>query len=84
MKILIHYIFLLFGMLQVACGLILIWVVNRQESKNEGLTGQIGSPNVSTFKGKAGKEEQMVIVTKYAAVAFLILTLLSAFGYNRF
>ena len=84
MKLFIHYIFVLFNIIQFFLGICVIYVVNRQESKNDGLQGQIGSANVSSFKGKTGKEEQLVIVTKYVGAAFFLVTLLTAFGYNRF
>ena len=84
MKQLIHYFFILLNVLQFFLGIFLIYIVNRQESKNDGLQGQIGSASVSSFKGKTGKEEQLVIVTKYVGAAFFFVTLLTAFGYNRY
>ncbi len=72
------YLFLCF--LQVIIGL---GLVTMQESKNDGLTGQIGSTTTSSFKGKAGREEYLNQLTRNGAIAFFIISLLVAFGTNR-
>lgn len=58
----------------------LIVVVNMQESKNEGLTGQIGTTAASSFKGKSGREEFLNKITGYLGVAFFVICLLAAYG----
>jgi preprotein translocase subunit SecG len=60
-----------------------IYVITIQESKNEGLTGQIGTTATSSFKGKAGREERLNETTKRMAIAFFAISALVAFGANR-
>ena len=44
---------------QCISGIALIYIITIQESKNDGLSGQIGSTTAtSSFKGKAGKDER--------------------------
>jgi protein translocase SecG subunit len=54
-----------------------------QESKNEGLTGQIGSSAQSAFKGMGGREEYLNMVTKNLAIVFFVSSILVAYGTNR-
>jgi preprotein translocase subunit SecG len=77
------FFYLLLCFLQVIVGLGLIVVVLVQESKNEGLTGQIGTSTTSSFKGKAGREEHLNLLTRNFAIAFFVISLLVAFGTNR-
>jgi len=56
----------------------LIYVVTIQESKTDGLQGQIGSPSVSTFKGKAGREERLNALTAQIAAVLCVCLLLYA------
>lgn len=78
-----HYFYLLLCVLQVLAGLSLIYIVLIQDSKNEGLTGQIGSTTTSSFKGKAGVEEQLTDMTRKIASAFFVISILVAIGTNR-
>jgi protein translocase SecG subunit len=59
----------------------LIYIITIQESKNDGLQGQIGSKTTSSFKGKAGKDEQLNELTKkVAGVFFALLIIISMLG----
>ena len=61
-------------------GAFLIYIVTIQDSKNDGLQGQIGSTTTSSFKGKAGREEQLNILTRNTGVVFFVLAILVAVG----
>lgn len=61
-------------------GVALIALVTMQESKNDGLQGQIGTATTSAFKGKAGREEQLNLVARNTAISFLVISVLVAFG----
>lgn len=78
-----RYFYLLLCFLQFLVGLGLIVVVTMQESKNDGLTGQIGTAATSSFKGKAGREEHLNLLTRNLGIAFFVLSVLVAFGTNR-
>lgn len=78
-----HVFYILLCVLQFLSAIALIGVVAIQESKNEGLTGQIGSTTTSSFKGKAGREEQLTQLTRKVAAVFFIVSLLVAIGTNR-
>ena len=79
MKIL--YYLLCTVQLLFAVGLVVI--ISIQESKNEGLTGQIGTATTTSFKGKAGKEERLNQITRNMAFAFFALSALVAVTTNR-
>jgi preprotein translocase subunit SecG len=78
-----HVFYILLCTAQFVVGLGLIAIVAMQESKNEGLTGQIGSTTTSSFKGKAGREEQMNLLTRNVAIVFFTISLLVAVGTGR-
>ena len=78
------YIYYLFVFVQFLLGIGLITVVAMQESKNDGLTGQIGTTATTSFKGKAGKEERLNLLTKNIAVAFFAISVLVAVTTGRF
>ena len=65
----------------VAAGLIV--VVTMQDAKNDGLTGQIGTTAATSFKGKAGREEQLGLITRNLAIIFMVVSLIVAFGTKR-
>ncbi len=69
--------------LQMLTGIALIAIVTMQESKNDGLTGQIGTTATSSFKGKAGKEERLTLYTRNIAIVFFCLSILVAVGTGR-
>ena len=69
---------------QCLTGLALIYIITIQESKNDGLAGQIGSTtSTSSFKGKAGKEDQLNLITKNIAILFFCVSAVVAFGTGR-
>lgn len=59
-------------------GIILIYIITIQESKNDGLQGQIGSSTTSSFKGKAGREEKLNVMTRNVGIIFFSLSILIA------
>lgn len=77
----VFYILLCVAQFVVAAGLIA--VVTAQESKTDGLTGQIGTTATSSFKGKAGREERLNLLTRNMAVVFFIISILVAIGTKR-
>jgi len=78
-----HFIYILLCIVQFITGALLIVVVTMQESKNEGLTGQIGSSSTSSFKGKAGREERLNLLTRNMGIVFFVVSLLVAIGTKR-
>src|SRR5580700_7133095 len=69
---------------QCITGIGLIYIITIQESKNDGLSGQIGSTTAtSSFKGKAGKEDQLNLITKIMSIAFFIVSAVVAYGTGR-
>jgi protein translocase SecG subunit len=70
------YWFLLLA--QMLSGIALITIVTMQESKNDGLTGQIGTSATSSFKGKAGREERLTLYTRNIAIVFFAICALVA------
>lgn len=77
------FLYYTIAFLQVISALLLMGVVLMQESKNEGLTGQIGTTIVSSFKGKAGKEEKLVEATRNLAIIFFVLSIIVAVTTGR-
>ncbi len=74
----IVHIILCFVQFFVASGL--IFIVSIQEAKNDGLSGQIGTTAASSFKGMAGREEQLNIATRNLSIVFFCLSLLVAYS----
>lgn len=68
---------------QVLTAVGLIFIISIQESKNEGLTGQIGTTVSSSFKGMAGKEEKLGDLTRNLGIAFFVISLIVAVTTNR-
>ena len=83
MHTVMHYFYYLLLGLQFLVGLWLIAVVTMQESKNEGLTGQIGTTVASSFKGKAGREERLNLVARNSAIVFMVISVRVAIGTGR-
>ena len=77
------YLYYLFIFAQFVLGIGLIVVVGMQESKNDGLTGQIGTTATTSFKGKAGKEERLNQLTKNIATAFFVVSIIVAVTSGR-
>ncbi len=74
----LHLLYIPLTILDFLVSVFLIYIVLIQESKTDGLQGQIGSVSPTTFKGKAGKDEKMTEITKKTSIAFFVLTLLIA------
>ena len=72
----------IFCVLQFLTSIALIYIVTIQDSKNDGLQGQIGSTTTSSFKGKAGREEQLNQLTRNIAVAFFLIAIVVAMGHK--
>lgn len=68
----------LLSVLNFFVGVSLIYIVTIQDTRNEGLQGQIGSTTTTSFKGKAGRDEQLIKLTKGIGTAFFVLSLLIA------
>lgn len=83
MHTVMHYFYYLLLGFQFLVGIILIIVVTMQESKNEGLTGQIGTTVASSFKGKAGREERLNLTARNTAIVFMVISILVAIGAGR-
>ncbi|MCW3100307.1 MAG: protein translocase, SecG subunit [Chthonomonadaceae bacterium] len=79
----LHFFYWLLLILQMLSGIALIIIVTMQESKNDGLTGQIGTTATSSFKGKAGREERLTLYTRNIAIVFFALSALVAVGAGR-
>ena len=76
-------VFIILMILQFIVGVALIATVTMQESKNEGLQGQIGTTATTSFKGKSGREEQLNLVIRNISIAFFIISLFVAVGAGR-
>ena len=59
--------------IQSLVSLAFIAIVAAQTTKNEGLTGTIGGPVSSNFKGKPGFDEQLQQYTKILGVTWFVL-----------
>lgn len=64
--------------LQTLISIALIAIVSSQTSKNEGLTGNIGGPTTSNFKGKPGWEETLSTTTRNLGIAWFAVSILVA------
>ena len=73
-----HLLYGLLLLVQMLSGISLITIVTMQESKNDGLTGQIGTTVTSSFKGKTGREERMNLYTRNIAIVFFAVSALVA------
>jgi protein translocase SecG subunit len=79
----LHFFYWLLLLVQMLSGIALITIVTMQESKNDGLTGQIGTTATSSFKGKAGREERLTLYTRNIAIVFFAVSALVAVGTGR-
>ncbi len=73
-----HFFYWVLLFVQMLSGIALITIVTMQESKNDGLTGQIGTSATSSFKGKAGREERLTLYTRNIAIVFFAISALVA------
>jgi protein translocase SecG subunit len=83
MKTFMQFFYYFLCVTQFLAGISLVAVVTMQESKNDGLQGQIGTTASSAFKGKAGREEVLALWTKNIAIVFFVISVLVAFGTKR-
>jgi preprotein translocase subunit SecG len=83
MKVFLQYFYYLLCLSQFLIGAFLIFIVTMQESKTDGLQGQIGSTSTSSFRGKAGREEMLNLWTRNAAIIFFVISILVAVGTKR-
>jgi protein translocase SecG subunit len=78
------FLYWLLVFVECVVGIALIYIVTIQESKNDGLAGQIGSTtSTSSFKGKAGREEQLNLLTKNISIVFFVIAAIVAYGTGR-
>jgi|ADurb_H2B_03_Slu_FD_contig_51_541321_length_455_multi_3_in_0_out_0_2 preprotein translocase subunit SecG len=68
-------IHILLNTIQLLSAVVLIAIVMSQTTKSEGMGGTIGGKSATTFKGKAGLDDQLQRYTMVAAVAFFVLSL---------
>ncbi len=61
-----------------------ILIVMSQATKSEGLTGNISNNVPSTFKGKPGFEEQMQTYTRYLAIAWGLVGIVTAYLFRDY
>ncbi len=73
-----HIIYILLCTVQFLVAVGLIVIVTMQDSKQDGLTGQIGTTAATSFKGKAGREEQLTLVTRNLAIVFFVISIIVA------
>lgn len=77
------FVVILLGTIQVAFAISLIFIIDGQQTKNEGLGGTIGGRVQSSFKGKPGFEERLTEITKFLGIGFFATSLLVAILANR-
>ena len=78
-----HGLNILLSIGQVIIAGSLIFLIDIQQTKNEGIGGSIGSGVTSSFKGKAGYEERLTDLTRRLAVSFFAVSILVALTMNR-
>jgi len=76
-------LYVILGLIQFLIAVSLIVIVTMQESKNDGLQGQIGTATTSSFKGKAGREEHLNILARNLGIAFVVICILVSIGGHR-
>jgi protein translocase SecG subunit len=79
----VHALNILLSIIQVLMALGLIFLIDIQQTKNEGLGGTIGGKVQSSFKGKAGFEERLSEMTRSLGVGFFIVSILVAVTMGR-
>lgn len=70
---------LVFVILQMISAVALIAIVMSQATKSEGLTGTIGGKAESSAFRKAGLEERLDEITKWAAITFMVMSAVVAY-----
>lgn len=61
-----------------------ILIVMSQATKSEGLTGNISNNMSPNFKGKPGFEEQMQSYTRYLAIAWGLVGIVTAYLFRDY
>lgn len=61
-----------------------ILIVMSQATKSEGLTGNISNNMSPNFKGKPGFEEQMQTYTRYLAIAWGLVGIVTAYLFRDY
>lgn len=79
----LHFFYIALCVVQFFVAVGLIGIICIQDSKSDGLTGQIGTTAAASFKGKAGREEHLNLLTRNLAIAFFVLSLLVAIGTKK-
>ena len=69
--------------IQTLISLALILIVSTQTSKNEGLTGNIGGPTTSNFKGKPGWEETLAVTTRNLGIAWFVMCMIVGIAFSH-
>ena len=69
----------IFMVIQFISALVLIGLMAVQTTKTEGLGGTIGGKTESSFGNKLGFEEKIEEITKWAAIAFLVVSFIVAY-----
>jgi preprotein translocase subunit SecG len=65
--------------LQLISALVLIGIIMSQATKSEGLSGTIGGKSESAFQGKPGFEDKLSEITKWAAITFMVISIIVAY-----
>ena len=78
-----HTLNILLGFVQVILAILLVFVVDIQSPKNEGLGGTIGGRVQTSFKGKAGFEDRLNELTRNLGIGFFVVSILVAITMNR-
>lgn len=63
------------GVLLIACSVIIIMLVMSQEAKTSGMSAMTGGSDVYGEMQSRTADAKLAKVTKYAAVAFFVLTI---------
>jgi protein translocase SecG subunit len=79
----VHTINILLGFVQVLLAIALVFVVDIQTPKNEGIGGSIGGRVQTSFKGKAGFEDRLNAMTRNLGIGFFAVSILVAITMNR-
>ncbi|MDQ2687683.1 MAG: preprotein translocase subunit SecG [Armatimonadota bacterium] len=62
----------------------LILLVMMQDTKSEGLTGNISNNMTPNFKGKPGFEEQMQTYTRYLVITWAVIGIVTAYLFRDY
>lgn len=69
---------ILFQILQILSAVFLITLMAVQTTKSEGLGGTIGGKTETSFS-KAGFDDKVDEITKWAAIAFIVISFIVAY-----